>query len=163
METEILQEIRESLKKIETLATPVVIAHASEVELDQIREALRNDGGSRFVDLKTVEPVFGSHEIVGYDPAKREVVDVMNDINKLAVANTDVLHVFTRFSAHVNEFHVGVNQNVNKDYIQERADYSFCEGVYLDQDEPLEKLVAIEKELIELIAKAHSEKREVLA
>ncbi|MDN4696320.1 hypothetical protein QYZ44_21605 [Vibrio parahaemolyticus] len=90
---------------------------------------------------------------VGIDRAK---FDIVNAINALAMANTDVLHVFTRFSGHVNEFHVRAS-SIDSEYIAKRAEFFFNESVYLDEDDALENLLSIESQLTELVIEAREE------
>lgn len=86
----------------------------------------------------------------------REVYDVIHAINVLAMVNTDVLHVFSRFSGHVNEFNVRVC-STDSDYIDSRPECIFNEGIYLEQEDALEKLLSIESQLTELIIEAREQ------
>lgn len=87
---------------------------------------------------------------------QREIFDIVHAINVLAMANTDVLHVFPRFSGHVNEFHVRVC-STDSDYIDSRPECIFNESIYLEQEDALEKLLAIESQLTELIIEAREQ------
>ncbi|MBY8220690.1 hypothetical protein KW536_20440 [Vibrio fluvialis] len=87
---------------------------------------------------------------------KRDVYDVIHAINVLAMANTDVLHVFSRFSGHVNEFYVRVC-STDSDYIDSRPECIFNESIYLEQEDALEKLLSIESQLTELIIEAREQ------
>ncbi|ENM8343999.1 hypothetical protein AB8208_000110 [Vibrio cholerae] len=84
----------------------------------------------------------------------RDVYDIVHAINVLAMANTDVLHIFTRFAGHVNSVEVyalSAETIYSDGYPQERL---LSERVRLDEDNPLESLLAIESELTELIIEA---------
>ncbi|EOW9433919.1 hypothetical protein ACOCGN_000407 [Vibrio cholerae] len=84
----------------------------------------------------------------------RDVYDIVHAINVLAMANTDVLHIFTRFAGHVNSVEVYAlsAETIYQDsYPQERL---LSERVRLDEDNPLESLLAIESQLTELIIEA---------
>ncbi|EOW9372193.1 hypothetical protein ACOBWO_000408 [Vibrio cholerae] len=84
----------------------------------------------------------------------RDVYDIVHAINVLAMANTDVLHIFTHFSGHVNELEVQAMsaETVYKDgHPQVRL---LCEQVWLGRDNALERLLAIESQLTELIIEA---------
>ncbi|EGR1278939.1 hypothetical protein QTU67_002201 [Vibrio cholerae] len=84
----------------------------------------------------------------------RDVYDIVHAINVLAMANTDVLHIFTRFAGHVNSVEVYVlsAETIYSDgHPQERL---LSERVRLDEDNALESLLAIESQLTELIIKA---------
>lgn len=84
----------------------------------------------------------------------RDVYDIVHAINVLAMANTDVLHIFTRFAGHVNcvEVYALSAETIYSDgHPQERL---LSERVRLDEDNPLESLLAIESQLTELIIEA---------
>ncbi|MEB3764263.1 hypothetical protein [Vibrio cholerae] len=84
----------------------------------------------------------------------RDVYNIVHAINVLAMANTDVLHIFTRFAGHVNSVEVYVlsAETIYSDgHPQERL---LSERVRLDEDNALESLLAIESQLTELIIKA---------
>ncbi|EJL6378360.1 hypothetical protein VCSRO70_1650 [Vibrio cholerae] len=84
----------------------------------------------------------------------RDVYDIVHAINVLAMANTDVLHIFTRFAGHVNSVEVyalSAETIYSDGYPQERL---LSERVRLDEDNPLESLLAIESQLTELIIEA---------
>ncbi|EPO3008764.1 hypothetical protein ACT7PR_001054 [Vibrio cholerae] len=84
----------------------------------------------------------------------RDIYDIVHAINVLAMANTDVLHIFTRFAGHVNSVEVyalSAETIYSDGYPQERL---LSERVRLDEDNPLESLLAIESQLTELIIEA---------
>ncbi|EKF6711456.1 hypothetical protein OZ382_001502 [Vibrio cholerae] len=84
----------------------------------------------------------------------RDVYDIVHAINVLAMANTDVLHIFTRFAGHVNSVEVyalSAETIYSDGYPQERL---LSERVRLDEDNSLESLLAIESQLTELIIEA---------
>ncbi|EMK6708451.1 hypothetical protein V9J54_002115 [Vibrio cholerae] len=84
----------------------------------------------------------------------RDVYDIVHAINVLAMANTDVLHIFTRFAGHVNSVEVyalSAETIYSDGYPQKRL---LSERVRLDEDNPLESLLAIESQLTELIIEA---------
>lgn len=84
----------------------------------------------------------------------RDVFDIVHAINVLAMANTDVLHVFTYFMAHTNEVTVFVNPS-NTVYEDGHKEVRLLnENVYLGKDDTLEKLLSIESQLTELIIEA---------
>ncbi|MGR3028663.1 hypothetical protein [Vibrio vulnificus] len=87
---------------------------------------------------------------------KRDVYDIVHAINVLAMANTDVLHVFVRFLGYVNELHVRACA-IESEYIVSRPEYFFNESVYLEQEDALELLLLIESQLTELIIEAREE------
>ncbi|MFG0773065.1 hypothetical protein ACF8PD_14665 [Vibrio plantisponsor] len=87
----------------------------------------------------------------------REVYDVIHAINVLAMANTDVLHVFADFSGHINQFSVHAHP-ANAAYKREVRDPLLInERVSLGRDNPLEKLLSIESQLTELIIEAREQ------
>ncbi|ELJ8791331.1 hypothetical protein WDJ17_000751 [Vibrio cholerae] len=84
----------------------------------------------------------------------RDVYDIVHAINVLAMANTDVLHIFTRFAGHVNSVEVyalSAETIYSDSHPQERL---LSERVRLDEDNALESLLAIESQLTELIIEA---------
>ncbi|NOF82413.1 hypothetical protein GWZ53_17165 [Vibrio cholerae] len=84
----------------------------------------------------------------------RDIYDIVHAINVLAMANTDVLHIFTHFSGHVNELEVQAMsaETVYKDgHPQVRL---LSEQVWLGRDNALESLLTIESQLTELIIEA---------
>lgn len=87
----------------------------------------------------------------------REVYDVIHAINVLAMANTDVLHVFTYFSGHVNEFSIHAhpaNATYQKGVHVPRL---IDERIHLHKENPLEKLLSIESQLTELVIEAREQ------
>ncbi|EKO3922820.1 hypothetical protein GCS56_000037 [Vibrio metschnikovii] len=92
----------------------------------------------------------------------REVFDIVHAINVLAISNTDVLLIFTQFSSHTNEFHVYVISK--QSYLSSDALFPrlMNKTVYLSWDNALERLLAIESQLTELIIEAR-EKAEAKA
>ncbi|WP_281223083.1 hypothetical protein [Photobacterium sanguinicancri] len=87
---------------------------------------------------------------------KREVFDIVHAINVLAMANTDVIYIFTRYSGHVNVFHIDANP-VNSKYVDDQDKLLVSQCVYLKHDDALEKLLSIESQLTELIIEAREE------
>ncbi len=85
---------------------------------------------------------------------QREIFDVIHAINVLAMANTDVLHVFTNFAGHVNEFSIHTH-SANSVYQGGVSNPRLIdERIYLHKENPLEKLLFIESQLTELIIEA---------
>ncbi|HGS5161760.1 TPA: hypothetical protein ACMDUE_003738 [Vibrio parahaemolyticus] len=87
---------------------------------------------------------------------EKEVFGIVNAINALAMANTDVIHIFTNFSGHVNTLQVTANP-ATTDY--QSTDYSFDsktlnESVRLESADTLQQLLFIEGQLTELIIEA---------
>ncbi|WP_010436963.1 hypothetical protein [Vibrio cyclitrophicus] len=115
----------------------------------------RNVGSIGHVDLPAEALAIKQKLLSGLN-TDREVFDIVNAINALAMANTDVLHVFPRFSGHVNEFYVRAS-TVDSEYIDSRANCILNESVYLDQEDALEQLLAIESQLTELIIEAREQ------
>ncbi len=84
----------------------------------------------------------------------RDVYDIVHAINVLAMANTDVVFIFTQFSAHVQGFEVyAISPQA---YYSHDAPYPrlINKTVYLHWDNALERLLAIESQLTELIIEA---------
>lgn len=84
----------------------------------------------------------------------RDVYDIVHAINVLAMANTDVLFIFTKFSAHVNAFEVyAVSPQL---FLSGETPYKrlIDKTVYLHWDNALKRLLTIESQLTELIIEA---------
>ncbi|EJG1286272.1 TPA: hypothetical protein NKV98_003966 [Vibrio parahaemolyticus] len=86
----------------------------------------------------------------------REVFDIVNAINALAMANTDVVHIFTNFSGHVDKFRVYANP-ANTDYQSNGYRKLLDEEVSIKEENALEQLLFIEGQLTELIIEAREE------
>lgn len=84
----------------------------------------------------------------------RKVFDTVNAINALAMVNTDVVQVVACFSGNINEFFVNAF-----DAPDDHGEYVeiFRESVTLSDKDALEKLLAIESQLTELIIEAREE------
>ena len=118
---------------------------------------LANGSVIGFVDTGTTpEQLVGMDSDIALAMKSRDVLDIVHAINVLAMANTDVLHVYVHFSGHVNEFHVRACA-IESDYIGGRPEYFFNESVYLEQEDALELLLLIESQLTELIIEAREE------
>ncbi|EKO3768558.1 hypothetical protein P0F17_000605 [Vibrio metschnikovii] len=92
----------------------------------------------------------------------RGIFDIVHAINILAMANTDVLHVFTTFSGHVKKFYVYAHP-VETTYKKDEPQLILLsEYAFLDRTDALEKLLSIESQLTELIIEAR-EKAEAIA
>ncbi len=109
------------------------------------------------------DPVFVNGRLCGFVDRSaehvehREVYDIVNAINVLAIANTDIVHVFTEFSPHINQFCVNV-YGVSQDYISNPCAKPLLQDlVFLADNEALEKLLSIESKLTELIIGAREE------
>ncbi|EOW9343758.1 hypothetical protein ACOBWM_000526 [Vibrio cholerae] len=84
----------------------------------------------------------------------RDVYDIVHAINVLAMANTDVLFIYTTFAAHTNSLQVEVlppRASLESDAPYRRL---LNKTVYLDWNNALERLLAIESQLTELIIEA---------
>ncbi|MCX9507589.1 hypothetical protein IG517_14075 [Vibrio cholerae] len=84
----------------------------------------------------------------------RDIYDIVHAINVLAMANTDVLFILTKFSAHVNAFEVyAVSPQL---LLSGETPYKrlIDKTVYLHWDNALKRLLAIESQLTELIIEA---------
>ncbi|MFW1315348.1 hypothetical protein ACEWBY_09200 [Vibrio parahaemolyticus] len=87
---------------------------------------------------------------------KREAYDIVHAINVLAMANTDVLHVMVEFAGHVNALDVRVN-HVATNYGDANRTALMDVYVHLDEEDALQKLLAVESQLTELIIEAREE------
>jgi hypothetical protein len=87
----------------------------------------------------------------------QEAFDVVHAINTLAMANTDVIQIFTRFTGRVREFSVYAH-SANSAYQEGiRTPRLIDEHVYMDEENALEELLIIESKLTELIIEAREQ------
>ncbi|HCE2582288.1 TPA: hypothetical protein NKQ43_002567 [Vibrio parahaemolyticus] len=84
--------------------------------------------------------------------SKRELFDIVHAINVLAMANTDVLHVFTEFRAQYNMFEVQVYSLGN-----EARNALMMAEVDMTAANTLQGLLSIESKVTELIIEAREE------
>lgn len=87
----------------------------------------------------------------------RDIFDIVNAINVLAMANTDVIHVFVNFSGHINEFSVHARPADTKYYREEVVIRLLDEDISLKRDGALEHLLKTESQLTELIIEAREQ------
>lgn len=151
-----LRQSREIAYALSCLANPMMtVVPMSETEEQELLDKLKNMS-PRFQSVFINGRLNSLVESRVESKEKRDVYDVIHAINVLAMANTDVLHVFSRFSGHVNEFHVRVC-STDSDYIDSRPEYIFNESIYLEQEDALEKLLSIQSQLTELIIEAREQ------
>ncbi|EGQ9112607.1 hypothetical protein GA073_19375 [Vibrio alginolyticus] len=115
----------------------------------------RNVGSIGHVDLPAEALAIKQKLLSGLN-TDREVFDIVNAINALAMANTDVIHVFTDFSGHVDKFKVYANP-ANTDYQSNGHRKLLDEAVRLKDKDALEQLLFIESQLTELIIEAREQ------
>ncbi|MEZ8060485.1 hypothetical protein [Vibrio splendidus] len=89
---------------------------------------------------------------------KREIFDIVHAINVLAMANTDVIHIFTHFMGHVNTLEISANRAGTNYQEENRKEPKLVrEHLKLSREGALEKLLSIESQLTELIIEAREE------
>ncbi|ARC92835.1 hypothetical protein B6A42_13235 [Vibrio coralliilyticus] len=121
----------------------------------------RNVGSIGHVDLPA-EALASKQKLLSGLNTDREVFDIVNAINVLAMANTDVIHIFTSFLAHVSKFNVHALA-IDTVYQEGHPHIRLInEDVRFDREGALEKLLSIESQLTELIIEAR-EKAEAKA
>ncbi|MGI2873807.1 hypothetical protein ACRTC7_18835 [Vibrio fluvialis] len=150
-----LKECRETLGKIQRFNDQANI-NQRRIALavsSLLPKSLRNEFNLNASDIDNTAEI-SRKNVVAIE--QREIFDIVHAINVLAMANTDVLHVFSRFSGHVNEFHMRVC-STDSDYIDSRPECIFNESIYLEQEDALEKLLSIESQLTELIIEAREQ------
>lgn len=141
---------------------PHVVTPLSEDDEEKLQKALLSRPLQHF-ELVKKEPVLSNGRVIGFVDYShervehREVYDIVNAINVLAIANTDIVHVFTEFSPHINQFCVNV-YGVSQDYISNPCAKPLLQDlVFLADNEALEKLLSIESKLTELIIEAREQ------
>ncbi|HDY7638931.1 TPA: hypothetical protein RQK07_003327 [Vibrio vulnificus] len=157
------QEVNEMLDETRVMQKNMLLSHSrisyalASLLPKQVCDNLVMQNGSviGFIDSGyAAESVAGMSEKVNNAFHNRDVFDIVHAINVLAMANTDVLHVFTYFMAHTNEVTVFVNPS-NTVYEDGHKEVRLLnENVYLGKDDTLEKLLDIESQLTELIIEA---------
>ncbi|MFG0887523.1 hypothetical protein [Vibrio sp. CJQ_6] len=121
--------------------------------IDQVLN--RNVGTIGYADLPA-EALAQKQKLFSGLNTNREVLDIVNAINALAMANTDVLHVMVEFAGHVNALDVRVNHVATNYGDANRTDLmNAC--VYLGEENALQELLAVESQLTELIIEAREE------
>ena len=133
----------------------------SDDEIEQLQQSLKNIP-SLPLEFVPKETVFASGQMIGFVDSsyerleQREVYDIVNAINVLAMANADVIHIFTRYQGHVDRFFISV-EKVETDYSNINRQYLFNDDVSLKDESSLEELLSIESQLTELIIEAREE------
>ncbi|MEZ8662351.1 hypothetical protein AB6D63_02835 [Vibrio splendidus] len=160
MNDQILVEIRDSLREIKALASPVMVMNADAFTPEQeqdLKDSLSKIRGGLFVSNQPAEALALKQKLMSGLNADREVFDIVHAINVLAMANADVIHVFTEFAPHINQFCVNV-YGVSQDYITNPSTKPLMqELVFLADNEALEKILSVESQLTELIIEAREE------
>lgn len=117
--------------------------------IDQVLN--RNVGTIGHVDLPA-EALAQKQKLFSGLNTNREVLDIVNAINALAISNQDVIEIHTGFVASVNWFEASVFAKGCK-YAD--SDVSlFCSRVRLVEEDAGTQLLAIESEITELIIEA---------
>ncbi|MBY8231827.1 hypothetical protein KW535_10850 [Vibrio fluvialis] len=156
-----LKECRETLGKIQRFNDQANI-NQRRIALavsSLLPKSLRNEFNLNASDIENTTEI-SRKNVVAIE--QREIFDIVHAINVLAMANTDVIHVFISFSGHVEKFSVHANAPdtcYQKGHPQIRL---MDEDVWLDGKDTLEKLINIESQLTELIIEAR-EKAEAKA
>ncbi|MFA0190641.1 hypothetical protein AB4451_12640 [Vibrio lentus] len=159
MNDQILVEIRDSLNEIKALASPVMVMNADAFTPEQeqdLKESLSKVRGGLFVSNQPAEALALKQKLMSGLNGDREVFDIVHAINVLAMANADVIHIFTRYSAHVNCLFVNV-EPMDADYSSVKRKYLYAADVEIDKEDALEQLLSIESKLTELIIEAREE------
>ncbi|MEZ9673739.1 hypothetical protein AB4282_20555 [Vibrio lentus] len=160
MNDQILDELRSSLSEIKALAAKAVALNSESFTSEQeqeLKESLSKSRGGSFVTPQPAEALALKQKLMSGLNADREVFDIVHAINVLAMANADVIHVFTEFAPHINQFCVNV-YGVSQDYITNPSTKPLIqELVFLADNEALEKILSVESQLTELIIEAREE------
>ncbi|MCY9805350.1 hypothetical protein OTK51_18155 [Vibrio scophthalmi] len=146
----------------------------SDDEIEQLKQSLKNIP-SMPLEFVPKEPVFANGRMIGLVDSSheriehREVYDIVNAINVLAMANTDILNIHTNFRGCGNLFVVRVRPLSAVSPEGDESSYlpviyldevSFVDGFYVgcpEEDCPIQRLLRIESEVTELIIEAREE------
>ncbi|PMH00354.1 hypothetical protein [Vibrio lentus] len=159
MNDQILDELRSSLSEIKALAAKAVAFNSESFTSEQeqeLKESLSKSRGGSFVTPQPAEALALKQKLMSGLNADREVFDIVHAINVLAMANADVIHIFTRYSAHVNYLFVSV-EPMDADYSSVKRKNLYEADVEIDKEDALEQLLSIESKLTELIIEAREE------
>lgn len=121
-----------------------------------IDEALNANVGSLGGQSLPAEALAYKQKLLSGKADNRDVYGIVNAINVLAMANSDVIHIFTHFAGHVNKFSVRVNR-ADTDYQNNNRSSLMDASVYLDEAIALQELLVVESQLTELIIEAREE------
>ncbi|MGI9888100.1 hypothetical protein [Vibrio chagasii] len=159
MNDQILDELRSSLNEIKALAAKAVALNSDAFTPEQeqdLKDSLSKNRGGLFVTSQPAEALALKQKLMSGLNADREVFDIVHAINVLAMANTDVIHIFTRYSAHVNCLFVNV-EPTDVDYSSVKRKHLYAADVEIDKEDALAQLLSIESKLTELIIEAREE------
>jgi len=159
MNDQILDELRNSLNKIKTLAEQAVALNSESFVPEQeanLKDSLRKSPSGESFLYQPAEALALKQKLMSGLKADGEVFDIVQAINVLAMANADVIHIFTRYSAHVNRFFVSVEPSI-ADYSSKTREHLYDIGVSLDEQGALEQLLIVESKRTELIIEAREE------
>ncbi|MBY7943956.1 hypothetical protein LZS97_03745 [Vibrio fluvialis] len=152
-----LCQSREIAYALSCLSAPMLtVQPMSEAEEQELLDKMK-DMSPRFQPVLINGLCHGVVESRVESKEKRDVYDVIHAINVLAMANTDVIHVFISFSGHVEKFSVHANA---PDTCYQKGNQHINlmdEYVWLDGKDTLEKLINIESQLTELIIEAREQ------
>ncbi|WP_102418463.1 hypothetical protein [Vibrio cyclitrophicus] len=161
MNDQILDELRSSLNEIKALAAKAVALNSDAFTPEQeqdLKDSLSKNRGGLFVTSQPAEALALKQKLMSGLNADREVFDIVHAINVLAMANTDVIHIFTRYSAHVNRLSVDVEPLTTNYYsCNGKREKLLMDDVRIDEEDALEQLLSIESKLTELIIEAREE------
>ncbi|MEZ8150686.1 hypothetical protein ACED23_06340 [Vibrio splendidus] len=158
MNDQILDELRSSLNEIKALAAKAVALNSDAFTPEQeqdLKDSLSKNRGGLFVTSQPAEALALKQKLMSGLNADREVFDIVHAINVLAMANADVIHIFTRYSAHVNRLSVDVEPLTTNYYsCNGKREKLLMDDVRIDEEDALEQLLSIESKLTELIIEA---------
>ena len=160
MSEQVLLEIRDSLREIKALASPVMVMDANFTpEQEQyLKDSLSKSRSGLSVAPQPAEALALKQKLMSGLEVDREVFDIVHAINVLAMANTDVIHIFTHFMGHVDTLEVSANHvSTNYEEVNRKKPYQFREHLKLSQKGALQKLLSIESQLTDLIIDAREE------
>lgn len=159
MEIETLKKIRDSLAEtlaeIEALAEPAMFV-APELSSEQEQQLKESLSLGKFISH---EPLI-EHKCSFHPIRERHIYDIVHTINVLAMANVDVLHVFTSFHPQVNEFQVYAHSADSEYRTGCEREFLVFKSIDLGKPNALEKILSIESQVTELIIEAREQAEE---
>ena len=117
-------------------------------------KSLRNDFNLNEADIENTATVSRDNvEVI----KKREMLDILHAINVLAVTNSDVIHIFVHYSAHINCVAVFAHAPEHDYESGDNSQRLIDKQAWLNHDGALKRLLSIESQLTELIIEAREE------
>ncbi|MET2901716.1 hypothetical protein ABXV22_25980 [Vibrio rotiferianus] len=162
METKILQEIRQQLSSLQSdvlsikqLHQPMIVAEPS-LSKDEIGELMKSHRASFVVEPAACELIQATSSV------SASVTSLALEIAAMAINHMEFVQTFVYYSGDVRDICIRVFK-IDADHQSDNPAPLLDEHIFLHSPNALKALLDVQQRLVEIIAKAHCEKREVLA